>query len=524
MWEPLLEREIESCTSPGWWRGSGQRTVFCLLDPPRHALPAEAYRKAQESTVQVFAAVQQYRAAPLPIGLQDDFWTVAQRDLGPAFDRPLAADTAGYIQRGGTGIVAAIAAAKPRPPVLRLESEGFVAAYQRLQQEAISFMEDAAPFFGALVGAWREAEARVATPGVRELRAALEGFRSLQGGLSGSLRGIAGLARSLGVDLETPAYRPIALYEKIAELEEGLDEAATNRDKKALEDEIRARVKPQAVEPRAAVELALYELLDRHEDDEDYRETIAAFRELLAQPVLPPLPDWLPRSVAEKVEGFSGDYLVQAIRIRPEDQHRPHKGHGELVSRLLELAIVLGIDPARYARLQRFVYISNLNHSIHALSGYAAGPALLAAVEKLGETLLARRASDRERRLLEQDRMARFLAELGRFHLVYDAGLRRVVLGFDLAGFCRLLADLGARLPAGWEERAADLDRRFAAVRELYQRTLLRGKDLAGSLLAGAAQLGASAAILYCDGYLNQILAPWLQGRDISYSFLVPKW
>lgn len=520
MWEPLLEREIEDCTLAGWWRGSGQQRIFCLLDPPRNALPAESYRKAQESMVKVLAAVQQYRAAPLPIGLQDDFWLEARRDLGSAFNEPLSAD---YIQRGGAGIVAGIAAAKPCPPVLRLESEGFVEGYQRIQQEAISFMEDAAPFLGALAGAWREAEARAFSPGVRELRDALEGFRSLQGGLKGALRRIAGLARAQGVDLETPAFRPIVLYEKIAQLEEGIDEAAANQEKKALEDEIRARVKPQAIAPRAAVELALYELLDRHEDDEDYHGAIEAFRELLAQPVLPPLPDWIPRSVAEKVEG-SGDYLVQAIRIRPEDQRRPHKGHGELVSRLLELAIVLGIDPARYARLQRFVYVSNLNHSLHALSGHAAGAALQAAVEKLAATLLARRASDAEKRLLEQDRMARFLAELGRFHLVYDAGLRRVILGFDLAGFCRLLADLGARLPASWEARAAGLDRRFAAVRELYERTLLRGKDLAGSLLAGAAQLGASTAILYCDGYLHQILAPWLQGRDVSYSFLVPKW
>src|SRR5690242_1421549 len=127
MWEPLLARELKGGSSLDSWRGTSHRTVFVVCDPPRHALAAQEYEVAQRSVPPIVHGIQEYRAGPLPVGLQDDFWAIARAALGPEFDGTVPDD---YLANGGAGIVAAIAASSPRPRILRLERDGALASYR----------------------------------------------------------------------------------------------------------------------------------------------------------------------------------------------------------------------------------------------------------------------------------------------------------------------------------------------------------------------------------------------------------
>lgn len=517
MWDPLLQQEIEQAFSADAWKGPGPLGVFCLLDPPKNALPPRDYQAAQKSVAAICRQLQSHRERPMPLGLQDDFWSAAAAELGPSLSgRP----ASGSLERGGLGIAAAIA--ESHPPVVRLESAAFAGEYERWKTAAIAAMERGAPFFQKVLASHRAARARHLGPRVRAACERIERYR--QGGsLAGHLRWLVETAPALGIDLQRFPERAILDHDRVARHESGLAESEVLREKSALAEEIRAAARPAAIPPRAAAEICLYEILDRFGEDEGQPRGAAWLREILAQPLVLEVPDQVIRDAVDAIDG-SGYYLADAIRIRPEDQGRPHRGSAEVISRFLELAVVLGIDIEKYPQLQSHVYAINLHFRSAQRGDQVLQKTLIEAMERIERAVLDKlAASAEERTLLGLDRPMRFLEELGRFHLVYDAGLRRTIVTLDLPEICRTLDRLGAPVAGGPGEAVA-IDTQLSAVRELYDRTIVRGKDLASRLVAEMARLEASRAILCCDGYLKDTVAPWLRANHVSYSLLVPRW
>jgi hypothetical protein len=131
--------------------------------------------------------------------------------------------------------------------------------------------------------------------------------------------------------------------------------------------------------------------------------------------------------------------------------------------------------------------------------------------------------SERERTLVSLRPTVSFLEALGRYQLEHDEHLRAILAGFSAEAFCRTVSELGASLPTGWESRAHAIDGRLGPLRDFYDLTILRGKDLAAMLLSSMNSRGVTRAVICCDGFLNAMLSRTFDARDVSWSLYIPK-
>jgi hypothetical protein len=495
-------------------------SVLCLVEPPRNALPADAYRRAQQRTVDLYKELQEYRGTPMPVAVQEDFWVQVDQYLSGTQRRSL---PKGYVDKGGYGVVEAIAGSGRQPHIVRLESASFLVEYKQMESAAIDFMTRSAALFQSLASGYGQVTARHFSDELRRFKSLSDAFKADTINLRQYIAAILELSRMLKLDSALPAFRSLLIYERLAQLEDGIDEEAANRAKQALVEEMEGLLKPEAIGKRAAVELYLYQLNDRFRYDAS-PETIEQIQGLLELPALPMIPDWM-RSSACEVIGTGGDMLSDVIKIDHDNRDRPHKGHGELVSRYLELATVLGIDLNRYEVLKSYVYYVDWHHRLQEISSYAVASEMSVALKEVEQMIFDHLArSDEERRLVGLDRTIRFLEELGRYHVVHDSGLRRVVMQLEIVSLCETLKQLGMNPPAGWRQQARRLDQDFGVIRDFYDRTIVRGKDLASRTTASMREEAAEMMILWCEGYLLDVLTRWLEGRNISYSAIFPQW
>jgi hypothetical protein len=153
------------------------------------------------------------------------------------------------------------------------------------------------------------------------------------------------------------------------------------------------------------------------------------------------------------------------------------------------------------------------------------GGALLKGLLKLQATVTYRLAQTAdEQALVALEPSFRFIDSLSRFHIVHDEELRPVVSGFNARDICETIDAAGGELPEGWRDEGERIDEQFEPIREFFDLTILRGKDMAANLVRAMGQQKATRGLLYCDGYLNSYLARWFETHDVSYSLCMPTW
>jgi hypothetical protein len=490
MWDPLLRRELERCTLVHAQVIDGQPAVYCILDPPRYAVGEKAYATAQSNTVALFNQLPHATVA-----LQDDLWE-------------------DYRSVRSLGISRAIAQAKEPPIVMDIEKGFARAQFEALKSHAVERMSLATPFFTSILAAFDALASREhsAFATIRHLRG---DFRERKISQATYVRQLARVAESQRVSVPLE----IVLAARGTELTSRLH--AVSFEQRKLEEEITARVQAHAFSPHTTVELYLYVLENHHGHDPEYAETIRACRMLLEEPE-PLVDDGMVREVAAAVSSGMGDFLGPGIRIDPDEQHRPHRGHGEVVSRLIELAPLLDIDVNRYPALQ--LYLRH-TQSMHRLTGLRASGLALGMAEAMRrletDILFAVAKDDREQAMVALLPLMEVLSELRFFRIEYGDEAREALAGFSAVDLCHRLDDLGAKLPAQMHTDAQAVETWIADVVELHEETVRRGKLLAANLLHEIESRQLDSILLVCDAYLYDVVVGEL-GTAVSYSLLLP--
>lgn len=521
MWQVNFDRH--GSNPPGSlassWQGTSEQTVICLLDPPRNAMPPENYREAQENVSRIYGLIPAFE--PFIVGLQDDFWREAdgQGLTGRGGELP---DS--YLERGGLGIVHALSRVEHRPQIVRLEDEDFYREYMSLQPRAVAFMAESAPFFRAITAAIEKAQNQSFTPPLAKLKALATAYHQESSiSLAAYVRELRGLAGAHGVDLTAPRYETLLLYDGVALLEEtAVKEEEVRGARNRLAMDINENVARGKFAPRAAWELYRYTLSNRYVEREENDAQAAQLDEMLRAESVPEPP----AEVVEKASALVKERCLIDMRVVREGEDKADLlgDHGDAVSNLVELGLILGLDMTAYAVLIDYLRYSALQARMQARPGG------VRAVEALSQSMLGlegeleRRLAqtENEKALLGLESVASFLESLGRFHLVYDENIRSTVMNLSTFEVCELLARLRLPVAAGWEDQARSFDARFEVVRDFYDQTILRAKDLASGLLSAMRERRVAKGLLYCDGYMREILERWFKGHDISNSFVIP--
>jgi hypothetical protein len=519
MWQPRLEASGKTIGRlVGSAEGAAGQSVICLLDPPEHALPREAYAEAQ---VCVSALYREIPAdEPFLLGLQEEFRAEVQQRLRPG----LALDDA-YLAVGGLGIVHALSRASTRPEIVALEDPAFVSAYKGLENSAIEFLRRFAPFFEALVGAFRRAEQSYSSPELAACIALIRKFRRENAIRAADYRArLCEVARAAGVDLASPAYRGIRLYERIQQLEEAASRGTdVNRSKRELAQLIHQTATGGWIAARPAWELFRYSLTTRPLPEEELAAELARADAVLAEEPLPE-PAQEVRAAAARLVQERAMTDMRLVR-RGEDKGEILGDHGDVVSNLLELAAILELDIEPFQPLASYVQYADADHRLKQLARGAVGAMLDLELKRLeDETLAALARTERDRTLVAAEPVAGFLEALGRFQILHGEEYRSVVAGFRATEFCNSLAAAGVALPGNWQALAAALEANFDTLRNYFDLTILRGKDMASALFRAMKQQNLRRGIVYCDGYQHANLARWFEAREVSYSLVMPAW
>lgn len=492
MWDPLLRRDLEHCTLVDSQVIDGRPSVFCILDPPRYAVGEKPYETAQRNAALLFEELPHETVA-----LQREFFQ-------------------DYLEKRSLGIAMAIAGSKKPPLVLPVEDSDPRAHIQTLTSRAVERMTLATPFFNSLIHAFDQLASGNHTP-FSTIKQLHDDHRDRKVSFAAYLRQMMDIARSQGQSVPFE----LVLAAKAMELTPLLHAAAINLEQQRLEQDITARAEAHAFSPRAAVELYLYVLESTRGRKPEHENTINACRALLEEPE-PPVDDWVVREVADAIASQMGDFLGPAVRLDPDQQHRPHLGHGEVVSRMIELAPLLDIDVNRYPTLQLYLRHSYILHRLSTLraSGLALGMA--EALRRLEtDVLFAAASDDRERELIALMPVMELLKELRQFRIGYGDAAREALAGFSAVDLCRRLDAIGANLQAKLHAEAKEVDGWMRDVIELGEESIRRGKLLAARLLAEIESRQLSSVLLVCDAYLYDVVVGEL-GDAVSYSMLMP--
>jgi hypothetical protein len=515
MWQPALDRTGEKVGMLyASWQGPGALATICLLDPPRHALPSDAYHSAQLNVTKLFAKIPGER--PFIVGLQEDFWLEYEKRA--AGSGPELGDT--YLTQGGLGIVYALSRAQPRPEVVRLEDSAFHTSYKNLEQSAISFMSRFADFLGGIAAAFRAAEKALCSPGLAAFLGTMAEFDAKKMSLKDYVYRVMANARELDVPLDS--YRAVVMFERLAQLEdEGIQLAQAEMTELASAIEEAAR--PENMAPRAAWQLHRSMLAADRELSQENDAELARLDALVADPAPPPPP---PDVLAQAIERVRSHCVVGMRLVMPgEDKGELLGDYGDMVSNLMELGGVLGVDPSHFQGLANYVQYSGAHRKLDRIARGAAAAVLSDALKKLSGEIIARLAKAQAERFLHASAsMVSFLESLGRYQFVHDENLRSVLASFDCVDMCRALEQVGGRPPEAWRQRASLVKQEFDVIRNYTDLTLLRGKNLGSAILRAMKDHRVERGLIYCDGYLEGTLSRWLTGREVSWVAVWPSW
>jgi hypothetical protein len=522
MWQADVQKDVNDWAQLySSWQGSGPAQVVCLLDPPRNALPPGSYQEAQRNMYNVFDRLPGKDA--IVVGLQQDF----MKELRAA--RSELPDT--YLDNGGLGIVYALSRAKPRPDAVGLETSGVVDEYKRLESQAIEFMSGSASFFQLVTRAYDGGKKEYSPELLSFLSLVASYRRDNSMGLNAYVSQLLGKARSLPINLGAARYKPLLVFESISRLESEVAKGKTEKLDELvapLAQAIYLSSQPATIERRAVWQLYSYLLqapagmATARELDEITEAEVERIEHMLQQNTLPEPPV---DTVAKACELVKERCLTDVMLVRPgEDKQGLLGQQGAMIANLLELASVLGIAPRMFPWINSYMNYLYFNEQLKAITHHAQARALsdcMAHLERETCRLLA--GSPTERALVEMDSTIEFMEAMGRYQVLHGEEWKKVVIGFSVSAICRNLSDLGIAMPLGWETKAADLDRGFAAVRDFFDLSVLRGKDLASSICSAMTLRNLGRGVLCCDAYLHDNLARWFQSHDVSYSFLFPR-
>ena len=512
MWDPLLRRDVESASVRTSRIVESDRSLVCLLDPPLHAIGEERYRSAQHSVARLYAEIQR-SGAPMPVALQEDF----RRAYETARAKPFAG-VEPFIDAGGFGIVAALLDAKRRPEIVALEQGFALDDFEERKQRSVRWMERATPFLGTLLTAFDTVARTRTSARFREIRTAADDRRAERITLRAWVLRLTDAAAAQGIPL--PSH--LTLFRRLLEMDEGIQTATIEAEQSRLAGEIKARGDRSSLPPRAAVELYLHELVDRHGADPLHADAIETLRAALREDAVPYDTAIVRHVSAQLVDGF-GEYVGPGIRIRPGEEGRPHRGHGELASRLLDVAAILDIDISRYPALRDYVYYTNGVHELDALCGFETAGGINDALADLEEEVLHGAAeTEVDRGVVRLGETMLLLSELRHFRIGYGAGAQKAMRRLRLETVAGALLTLGATLPAGWEDEARGLDETLDVVTDFNERSAMRGKQLGDRLVAELARRGEGSMLAVCDGFLQNVVTGAVTGHA-SYTFLIPK-
>lgn len=482
-------------------------------------MPAENYREAQENVSKVYALIPDHD--PFVVGLQEDFWQEADKQALARGGRQLPET---YFEGNGLGIVHALSKVAAKPQIIRLEDESVNREYTSLSSRAVAFMSESARFFQAITTAIKKARNQHFSPALNKLEKLSNEYHESAISLAAYIRELLDFADSLNIDFKTSRYRSINLFDQTSLLEETTvkeKEAQDARSQLALDiNDIAVLGK---LSPRAAWELYRYTLGNRFSAAEEAEAEVVKIDAMLREANVPePSTEVREKAIALVKERC----LIDMRMVREgEDKAAVLGDHGDAVSNLIELGIILGLDIIDNPVLTDYIHYSFLHTRMTSRSS-ASQPAeallqaLLALEEEVTRNL---KPNNAEKTLLELKRVASFLESLGRFHLVYDEDLRDVIMNLSIFKTCESLAQLGFPVANNWAETARSLDSRFDSVRDLYDQTILRAKDMASRLLSAMKQHGVIRGLLCCDGYMREILERWFKGHEISHTFVIPK-
>lgn len=521
MWQVDFDRHGTS--APGSlissWQSSSENTVICLLDPPRNAMPPENYREAQENVSKIYALIPDKET--FIVGLQEDFWQETDIQLlargGPELHET-------YFESNGLGIVHALSKVDPKPQIVRLESENLNREYASLRSRAVAFMSESAGFFQAITAAIKQARNHHFSPRLQKLEKLSNEYQQSAISLAGYIRQLRDFADSLNIDLNTPRYKSIILFDHTSMLEEtSVKEENVKKERDQLAMELHEVAAGGKLAPRAAWELYRYTLNNRFSQKKETEAEVARIDAMLRGKSLPePTAEVTEKAIALVKERC----LIDMRMVRKgEDKADLLGDQGDAVSNLMELGAVLGLDINAYPVLTDYVHHSFVQtHMTSRLRGHQPAAGLLQALLELAEEVTQRlEVTNAEKALLDLKRVAQFLESLGRFHLVYDEDIRDIVMNLSIFEICESLAELGFPVTENWQETARSLDTRLEVVRDFYDQTILRAKDMATGLLSTMKQSRVTRGVLCCDGYMREILERWFKGHEISYSFVIPK-
>lgn len=497
--------------------GTGPYAVIVLLDPPRFALPEGAYPRAQRKAVDLFGRVP--GGVPFLVGIQEDFWREAERS-GVIGGRT--APTDDYLDRGGLGIVAALAGA-PALERVRLEDPQSFDEYKALEARAIAFMSAASPVFAPVTAAFREAQRTHLSPRVAEVVALTVRYDAHEMRPLEYATALLAAARQAGFDLSSGSYRSLLMQQQLAQVDKELDNDRAKEELHVLAGMIGQAATPATLRPRAAWELARWPLEVFETDKPETEASLAAIDEILARAdPSPPPPDIVERAIKVARDGC----FTEGYRVLPGvDKSDLLGGHQERSSSLLELAVVLGVDVDLVPTLRLHVRQGGLVHTLNRLSGGNIASLVSASLTELARELIAKLAETAtDVAICGLQPTIAVMEALGRFQLVHDEHLRSVVVNLDFEAVARALHDAAVPVPEGWVARAVALGEGLQAFRDYYDLTLLRGKDLAAELIRALKKRDLNRGVLYCDGYLHETLARWFDAHDVSYWMAAPSW
>jgi hypothetical protein len=290
---------------------------------------------------------------------------------------------------------------------------------------------------------------------------------------------------------------------------------------------IRLRSKPETIQKRAVWQLHRYLLqappgmATFRELDDTTEEEIERIDQMLQEEILPEPPRWVVEKACALVRERC---LTDLLLSRPgEDKQDILGGHGALVSNLLELAAVLGIPADVFSRAVKYMQYHYLDQCLNSVTQGEKARAISKSISYLeSEIKQCLAQSQVERILIDAESTIDFMESLGKYHIIHDEEKRKVIMNFSIHDTCNSLAQLGISMPQDWEKKAERLDQKFGCVRDFFDLTVLRGKDLASSLIEAMKKRNKVRGVLYCDAYLHENLARWFQAHNVSYSFLFP--
>src|SRR5262249_17823645 len=109
------------------------------------------------------------------------------------------------------------------------------------------------------------------------------------------------------------------------------------------------------------------------------------------------------------------------------------------------------------------------------------------------------------------------------YHILHGEEWRRVVMTLEVVEICNALSGCGLDLSREWRTEAESFESEFVCIRDFFDVTVARGKDLASSICSAMSERSLEKGVLYCDAFLCDNLTRWFQSHNVSYSLLFPK-